>query len=79
MFPGLKGHPFFTNYSVMVILNEKLIREKNLDIYRVIEGALAIRRIFSLVDRSTKPKGRVTVWPFFGPRWIWLKFEYMVV
>ena len=24
-------------------------------------------------------KGRVTVWPFFGPRWIWLKFEYMVV
>ena len=24
-------------------------------------------------------KGRVTVWPFFGPRWIWLKFEYLVV
>ena len=24
-------------------------------------------------------KGRVTVWPFFGPRWIWLKFKYMVV
>ena len=20
-------------------------------------------------------KGRVTVWPFFGPRWIWLTFE----
>ena len=24
-------------------------------------------------------KGRVTVWPFFGPQWIWLRFEYMVV
>ena len=24
-------------------------------------------------------KGRVTVWPFFGPRWIWLKFKYVVV
>ena len=27
----------------------------------------------------TTGKGRVTVWPFFGPRWIWLKFKYMVV
>ena len=29
--------------------------------------------------KGTCFKGRVTVWPFFGPRWIWLKFEYMVV
>ena len=29
--------PFFVNYSFMVILIEKIIREMNLDIYRVIE------------------------------------------
>ena len=37
MFPGLKCPPFFANYSLMMILNEKLIREMSLDIYRVIE------------------------------------------
>ena len=37
MFPGLKRPPFFANYSLMVILIEKLIREMNLDINRVIE------------------------------------------
>ena len=35
--------------------------------------------IFSVILLSMNCKGRVTVWPFFGPRWIWLKFEYMVV
>ena len=29
--------PVFANYSLMVILIEKLIREMNLDTYRVIE------------------------------------------
>ena len=37
VFPELKWPPFFANYSLMVILIEKLIREMNLDIYRVIE------------------------------------------
>ena len=37
VFPGLKWPPFFANYSLMVILIEKIIREMNLDIYRVIE------------------------------------------
>ena len=37
VFPGLKWPPFFANYSLMVILIEKLIREINLVIYRVIE------------------------------------------
>ena len=37
MFPGLKWPPLFANYSLMVTLIEKLIREMNLDIYRVIE------------------------------------------
>ena len=39
VFPGLKWPPLFANYSLMVILIEKLIREMNLDtcIYRVIE------------------------------------------
>ena len=32
-----------------------------------------------LLFRNKFNKGRVTVWPFFGPRWIWLKFKYMVV
>ena len=29
VFPGLKWPPFFANYSLMVILIEKLIREMN--------------------------------------------------
>ena len=29
--------PVFANYSLMVILIEKVIKEMNLDIYRVIE------------------------------------------
>ena len=33
VFPGLKWPPFFANYSLMVILIKKLIREMNLDIY----------------------------------------------
>ena len=37
VFPGLKCTPLFANYSLMVILIEKSIREMNLDIYRVIE------------------------------------------
>ena len=37
MFPEHKWPPFFANYSLMVILIEKLIREMNLDIDRVIE------------------------------------------
>ena len=37
VFPGLRWLPFFANYSLMVILIEKLIRKMNLDIYRVIE------------------------------------------
>ena len=37
VFPELKWPPFFANYSLMVILIEKLIREMNLDIYHVIE------------------------------------------
>ena len=37
VFPGLKWPPFFANYSLMVILIEKLIREMNLDIDHVIE------------------------------------------
>ena len=37
VFPGLKWPLLFANYSLMVILIEKLIREMNLDIYRVIE------------------------------------------
>ena len=37
MFPELKWPPFFANYSLMVILIEKLIREMNSDIDRVIE------------------------------------------
>ena len=37
VFPGLKWPPLFANYSLMVILIEKIIRELNLDIYRVIE------------------------------------------
>ena len=37
VFSRLKWPPFFANYSLMVILIEKLIREMNLDIYRVIE------------------------------------------
>ena len=37
VFPEHKWPPFFANYSLMVILIEKLIREMNLDIYRVIE------------------------------------------
>ena len=37
VFPGLQWPPFFANYSLMVILIEKLIREMNLDRYRVIE------------------------------------------
>ena len=32
-----KWPPFFANYSLMVILIEKIIREMNLDIHRVIE------------------------------------------
>ena len=32
--------PFFANYSLIVILIEELIREMNLDIYRVIEFIL---------------------------------------
>ena len=37
VFPGLQWPPFFVNYSLMVVLIEKLIREMNLDMYRVIE------------------------------------------
>ena len=37
MFPGLECPPFFANYSLMVILIEKQIREINLDIVCVIE------------------------------------------
>ena len=37
VYPGLKWPPFFANYSLMVILIEKLIRKMNIDIYRVIE------------------------------------------
>ena len=37
VFPGLEWPPFFANYSLMVVLIEKSIREMNLDIYRVIE------------------------------------------
>ena len=37
VFPEHKWPPFFAMYSLMVILIEKLIREMNLDIYRVIE------------------------------------------
>ena len=37
LFPEHKWPPFFAIYSLMVILIEKLIREMNLDIYRVIE------------------------------------------
>ena len=35
--PGLKWPPLFANHFLMGILIEKLIREMNLDIYRVIE------------------------------------------
>ena len=35
--PGLKRPRSFANYSLMVILIEKLIRETNLDIDRIIE------------------------------------------
>ena len=38
VFPGLKWPPLFANYSLMAILIEKLIREINLDVYRVIES-----------------------------------------
>ena len=41
VFPGLKWPPLFANFSLMVILIEKLIREMNLDIYRVIEFILS--------------------------------------
>ena len=37
VFPGLEWPPFFANYSLMVVLIEKSIREMNLDVYRVIE------------------------------------------
>ena len=36
-FQDLSDPRFFANYSLMVILIEKLITEMNLDIYRVIE------------------------------------------
>ena len=37
----------------------------------------SMKRVIIIIDLLNK--GRVTVLPFFGPRWIWLKFEYMVV
>ena len=36
-------------------------------------------KISTIAGICEPDKGRVTVWPFFGPRWIWLKLKYMVV
>ena len=36
-FRDLSDPPFYANYSLMLIFIEKLIKEMNLDIYRVIE------------------------------------------
>ena len=37
VFPGIKCPPFFADYSLMIILIDKEIREMNLGIDRVIE------------------------------------------
>ena len=48
--------------------------------FEKVEGAYSLGlSVLPSVHQSVRYKGRVTVWPFFGPRWIWLTFIYMVV
>ena len=67
------------NFFLQILKLEEIAEQNNFVL--LFSSNFRIRRkIHTKSDHlKQKYKGRVTVWPFFGPRWIWLKFEYMVV